>query len=63
VLAVSCCAVTARLIRPAFSFRVLTTHERRNCMDKDIDYTTAAYLVDRAIEAQDFIAGLTWGAP
>ncbi len=32
-------------------------------MEKDIDYTTAAHLIERAIDAQDFIAGLTWGAP
>jgi hypothetical protein len=31
-------------------------------MEQDIDYN-AAYLVNRAIDAQDFIAGLTWSVP
>lgn len=31
-------------------------------MEQDIDYN-AACLVNRAIEGQDFIAGLTWGVP
>jgi hypothetical protein len=53
--------VTAALRRPAVPFRVLTTHERKNRMENDLDYTTA-HLIDRAIDAQDFIAGLTWGA-
>ncbi len=31
-------------------------------METDIDNMNAAYLVTCAIDAHDFIAGLTWGA-
>ena len=31
-------------------------------MEQDINSFPTEYLISRAIDAQDFIAGLTWGA-
>lgn len=51
-------SVTGRLSRPAFLSGVLIQRERRAIMDNEPQELAAAYLVSRAIEAQDFIAAI-----